>query len=179
MNRKDALSGLNVTLSRRQVLFAGLVMAAGTALTSALPAFALPASNGSFANFMALSRLLVNHQLDEGVGLRMMAQLEQEQPALASAVSQILAIATAHNATIVEEFFPAIPEGKLKALAHTIIFGWYTGCLSSKRGVKAFAFEQALTYHTTLDVITIPSYGISGPNNWSRPNAPVAAMPRF
>ncbi|WP_338564899.1 sugar dehydrogenase complex small subunit [Erwinia sp. E_sp_W01_6] len=59
------------------------------------------------------------------------------------------------------------------------MFGWYTGSLEPTRAAKSFAFEQALTWQTTLDTITIPSYGISGPNNWQRINTPVLPLPTF
>jgi len=179
MKNKHPFPGAEVSLSRRKVLMAGAIILASGITTSALPAFALPSQSEQLTSFMQLSRLLVNHQLDDGVGQRMLALLIEENPTLADSIRQILAIAHQHQATRVEDFFAAIPQGPLNELAHKIIFGWYTGSLEPTRSAKTFAFEQALSYHTTLDVITIPSYGLSGPNNWSRPNTPVANMPRF
>ena len=167
-----------VQLSRRRVLLSGAVIVAGGLIASTLPRFAFADSSKNFIPFMQLSRLLVNHKLDDAVGQRMLALLELEQPQLMENLNQLLAIAKAHNAQIVEDFFPAIPQGALQDLAHKIIFGWYTGSLEPKRSAKTFAFEQALTWHTTLDTITIPSYGISGPNNWQRANTPVLPVPQ-
>lgn len=169
----------NVMASRRKVLLAGMVIMTSGIVTSSLPAFALPTLADNIVPFMQLSRLLVNHRLDEQMGQRMLALLQEEESGLADNLQQILVIARAKNAKIVEDFFPDIPAGKLQTLAHKIIFGWYTGSLAPTRTAKTFAFEQALTWQTTTDVITIPSYGISGPNNWLRPNAPLSAMPNF
>ncbi|ARJ42388.1 hypothetical protein B1H58_10395 [Pantoea alhagi] len=168
-----------VNLSRRQILLSGAVVMAGGLLTSVLPRFAFAESSLHFIPFMQISRLLVNHELDDAVGQRMLAQLEAEQPDLAKNLNQLLAIARAHQAKVVEDFFPAIPAGPVQDLARRIIFGWYTGSLEPTRTAKSFAFEQALTWRTTQDTITIPSYGISGPNNWQRTNTPILPVPQF
>ncbi|ADU71680.1 conserved hypothetical protein (plasmid) [Pantoea sp. At-9b] len=179
MLQSDDLSVGKIQLSRRKVLLSGAVIIASGLVTSALPSFALAQPSPGFAPFMQISRLLVNHQLDDAVGQRMLALLDSEEQGLLDNINQLLAIARAHNAFKVEDFFPAIPQGKLQDLAHKIIFGWYTGSLAPTRSAKTFAYEQALTWHTTLDVITIPSYGISGPNNWQRANTPVLPVPQF
>ena len=166
-------------LTRRRVLLAGATLAAGGLLSASLPAFALPAPAASLATFMQISRLLVNHQLSDTVGQRMLALLNAEQPELQAALGQLLSIAQRRNATQVEDFFSDIPAGKLQDLAYRIIFGWYTGSLEPGRAAKTFAYEQALTWHTTLDVIAVPSYGLSGPNNWTRTNTPVLPLPTF
>jgi hypothetical protein len=179
MRHSDDLSTGKARFSRRQVLVAGAIIMAGGLITSALPPFALAGTTNSFTPFMEISRLLVNHQLDEAVGQRMLALLASEEADLLENINQLLAIARTADATIVEEFFPAIPAGKLQDLAHKIIFGWYTGSLEPTRSAKTFAFEQALTWHTTQDAIAIPSYGFSGPNNWQRSNKPVLPLPQF
>ncbi|WP_017346192.1 sugar dehydrogenase complex small subunit [Pantoea sp. A4] len=168
-----------VLLSRRKVLLSGAIILASGLVTSSLPAFALPGTQPAFSAFMQISRLLVNHQLDESMGQRMLPILAAEEPQLTEQIQQLIAIAQTHQANVVEDFFPAIPEGALQALAYKIIFGWYTGSLQPTRTAKTFAFEQAMTWHTTLDAITIPSYGFSGPNNWQRSNTPVLPVPQF
>jgi hypothetical protein len=42
-----------------------------------------------------------------------------------------------------------------------------------------FTFEQALTFQTTADVVAIPSYGITGPNQWSQVTVPLSPVPAF
>lgn len=181
MFQSDDLSEGKVQLSRRKVLLSGAVIIAGGMATAALPSFAIasPKASKSFSPFMQISRLLVNHQLDEAVGQRMLALLESEEQGLLDNFTQLIAIARSRDAVKVEDFFSVIPQGELQDLAYKIIFGWYTGSLAPTRTAQTFAFEQALTWQTTLDVITIPSYGISGPNNWQRVNTPVLPVPQF
>jgi fructose 5-dehydrogenase small subunit len=46
-------------------------------------------------------------------------------------------------------------------------------------GSEVFAFEYALMYGPTSDVMTIPSYAISGPNAWPPDAPPLENMPDF
>ncbi|HAB74903.1 MULTISPECIES: sugar dehydrogenase complex small subunit [Pantoea] len=69
-----------VNLSRRRILLSGAVIMAGGGVTSALLRFALAASSTNFIPFMPLSRPLVNHQLGDGVGQRLLAQACWRQP---------------------------------------------------------------------------------------------------
>ena len=179
MRYSNDLSEGKVQLSRRQVLLAGAVIMASGVVTSTLPSFVFADTSKAFTPFMQISRLLVNHALDDAVGQRMLALLETQEQGLLDNINQLLAIARVSDAKVVEDFFPSIPQGELQDLAHKIIFGWYTGSLAPTRSAKTFAFEQALAWHTTLDVITVPSYGISGPNNWQRVNTPVLPLPTF
>ncbi|KJM64359.1 hypothetical protein B5M10_02120 [Pluralibacter gergoviae] len=179
MRKLQAVPCDRMAMSRRKVLFSGLVMAAGGVIGTALPRFSLADADKNTALFMRVSRLLVNHQLSDAVGVRMLAQLAAEHAELVTELNHLLAIASEHHARRVEDFFPAIPAGELQDLAYKIIFGWYTGSLKPERTAKVFAYEQALTWHTTMDVIAIPSYGISGPNRWQRINAPVLPVPQF
>lgn len=167
-----------MALSRRHFLLgsAALTGAWVTWGIAASPA-AAPAADG--ATFMRLSNLLVNHQLHPGVGARIALAAAANYPDSAAMMDSILAIATAKGATEVEAFFADIPEGKLQDFAHWIIFAWYTGCSSPKKDAQVFAYEEALTYRTTADVVAIPSYGVSGPNLWSRAIAPLSPMPHF
>jgi len=179
MSASHDLPSGQINLSRRQVLLSGAVIIAGGLIASTLPRCAFADSSLQFMPFMQVSRLLVNHRLDDVVGQRMLALLEAEQPDLANLLNQLLTIAKAHQAKVVEDFFPAIPDGPAQDLARRIIFGWYTGSLAPTRDAKSFAFEQALTWRVTQDQITIPSYGISGPHRWQRANAPVLPLPQF
>jgi len=179
MSTSRDLPAGHVHLSRRQVLLSGAAMVAGGLVSAALPRWAFADSSLHFIPFMQVSRLLVNHELDDAVGARMLALLQVDDAQLGQKLSQLLAIARSQQATVVEAFFPAIPAGPVQALAYRIIFGWYTGSLTATRSAKSVAFEQALTWRTTQDILTIPSYGISGPNQWQRANVPVLPVPQF
>jgi len=131
------------------------------------------------AQFMRLSSLLINHQLDTGVGARITAFAMTAPPDLPKMMDGIIAIAQEKHAASVEDFFGDIPEGPLQDLAHWIISAWYSGFSSAKHDAEVFTYELALTYQVTKDVTQIPSYGLSGPNAWTRPNAALADMPHF
>lgn len=178
-NKYDLLGSKGISLSRRKMLIMSAALIGSGLAVSTVPAFGIAPATDTYSQFMQLSGLLVNHQLNEQVGRRMMDLLLQENAQLPSGLVQILAIAEKNNAKEVEDFFSAIPEGPLSDLAHKIIFGWYAGCLEPTRTAKSFAYEEALTFKLTNDVITIPSFGFSGPNNWTRPNAPVLPIPQF
>lgn len=168
-------------MSRRGLLLSGVTLMAGGMAASLCPGISLAAVDaGLSSRFMQLSGLLVNHQLNPAVGARIAEVASVEHQNLTQMLDAIIAIAERKQAGAVEDFFADIPEGELKDFAHWVIFAWYSGCSSEKRDAKVFTYEEALTFKTTSDVLTIPSYGISGPNLWTRPNLPLSApMPSF
>ncbi|EJN03247.1 sugar dehydrogenase complex small subunit [Herbaspirillum sp. YR522] len=169
-----------MTMSRRSLLLGGITLLGSYVALSSLPSWAVPQEDAALqAQFMRLSNLLVNHRLDPAVGARILAVATQEHTGLPAMMSQLIGIAEARKAVVVEDFFGDIPEGPLQTLAHWIIFCWYTGSSSAKRDARVFTYEQALTYQTTADVVAIPSYGLSGPNRWSQVTVALADMPRF
>ncbi len=129
--------------------------------------------------FMQVSKLLIAHELNAEVGARIAAALAALDPGFEQDVDQIIAIATAKNAKIVEDFFPDMPEGKPKDTALKIISVWYSGVIEDVIGAEVFAYELALMYQPTRDVMTIPTYAISGPNGWNAIGAPLSNMPEF
>jgi hypothetical protein len=177
-------------LTRRKLLIGGAVAVGTYVAVPGLPVFALPesatATSGTpavpaeiDAQFMRLSSLLINHQLDTGVGARITAFAMTAHPDLPKMMDGIIAIAQQKNAASVEDFFGDIPAGPMQDLAHWIISAWYSGSSSAKHDAEVFTYELALTYQVTKDVTQIPSYGLSGPNAWTRPNAALADMPQF
>jgi fructose 5-dehydrogenase small subunit len=46
-------------------------------------------------------------------------------------------------------------------------------------GAEVFAYELALMYQPTIDVMTIPTYAISGPNGWMSEAPALSDMPKF
>ena len=172
-------------VSRRTVLFGGAALLGSYLAGASLPTLALPASARpapdptQLGRFMRLSNLLVNHRLDPRVGARILQTAATDHADLQALTDELIEIAERKQATIVEDFFDDIPGGKAKDLAHWIIFAWYTGVSSAKPTATVFTFEQALTFQTTIDVVTIPSYGISGPNQWRQVTVPLSPLPRF
>ena len=169
------------SLARRELLLGGLSLVGGLAVIPTLPAIAAAASwsQQSAAQFMEISSLLIPHHLNEEVGKRIGAAMSGLNPSLLEQVGALLAIAKNKQARIVEEFFPDVPEGPLKETALAIISAWYLGVVSDAPDAEVFAFEYALMYGPTKDVMTIPSYAVSGPNGWTSDAPPLDHMPEF
>ena len=169
------------SLERRELLLGGLYLLGGLAVIPTLPAIAAAASwsQESAAQFMEISSLLIPHHLHGEVGKRIGAAMSALNPALSEQVAALLAIAKNKNARIVEDFFPDVPEGPLKETALAIISAWYLGVVSDAPDAEVFAYEYALMYGPTRDVMTIPSYAVSGPNGWTADAPPLDNMPEF
>ncbi|REG52178.1 D-sorbitol dehydrogenase-like protein [Paraburkholderia sp. BL6669N2] len=159
----------------------GAAFLAGSLALSTLPALSAETgvSSESTAQFMEISTLLIPHRLDADIGKRMAQAMGALRPSLPSDIAALLSIAKKCNARIVEDFFPDIPEGPLKQTALAIISAWYMGVLVDAPDAEVFAYEQALMYRPTRDVMTIPSYAKSGPNGWNAEAPPLTDMPRF
>jgi hypothetical protein len=176
-NRDDSPTAFN--LARRKVLVGGLFIG-GLAALPTLPAIAATSwSDQSAARFMEISSLLVPHRLNEEIGKRMGAAMGALNPSLSQQIDGLLSIAREKNARIVEDFFADVPDGPLKETALSIISAWYLGVVTSAPDAEVFAYEYALMYQPTRDVMTIPSYAISGPNGWTAEAPPLNNMPEF
>jgi hypothetical protein len=167
-------------LARREVLVGGLVIG-GIAALASLPAIAAAASWSaeSAARFMEISSLLVPHRLNAEVGKRMGAAMSALNPSLALQIDGLLSIAREKSARVVEDFFADVPDGPLKETAFSIISAWYLGVVTDAPDAEVFAYEYALMFQPTRDVMTIPSYAISGPNGWTTEAPPLGNMPEF
>jgi fructose 5-dehydrogenase small subunit len=166
-------------LDRRDVVFGGAALVGGLATGLISPSALAAWSDQASARFMEISSLLIQHRLHEDVGKRIGPAMSVLNPALSQQVDDLLAIAKNKNAKIVEDFFPDIPEGPLKETALAIISAWYLGVVKDADGGEVFAFEYALMYQPVRDVMTIPSYAVSGPNGWSADAPPLENMPDF
>lgn len=158
---------------------AALVTTAAFGSLQRAVAFTIPASVQPDPEFMALSRLLVNHNLRADVGARMAAHARKKFPGYTQSVANILALAQQREAVIVEDFFDGIPEGEARDLAYWMIAAWYSGMSGATNDAEMFAYEHALTFQVTRDVVPIPSYGFTGPNRWDLDNVPLAPIPHF
>lgn len=168
------------SLTRRTLMLGGALLA-GSAL---LPPEVLAQTSNAVApelspKFMEVSSLLIDHHLDADVGARMAAAMVRLHPEIGQDIGAIIEIAKKKNARIVEEFFADIPEGRLKDTALAIISAWYTGVVENTASAEVFAFETALMYQPTHDVMTIPTYAISRPNGWNAEAPPLGNMPTF
>jgi fructose 5-dehydrogenase small subunit len=177
-DRDDCPAAFN--LARRKILVGGLVIG-GLAALPTLPVIAAPTawSDQSAARFMEISSLLVPHRLNEAIGKRIGAVMGALNPQLSQQVDGLLSIAREKNAGIVEDFFADVPDGPLKETALSIISAWYLGVVTDAPDAEVIAYEYALMYQPTRDVMTIPSYAVSGPNGWTADAPPLTNMPEF
>jgi hypothetical protein len=168
------------SLFRRKVIVGGGLLLGGFAAGTIVPAAPEDSATADVAHrFMQLSSLLIPHRLDRDVGLRLAAALRTKDPEFATHITALLDIAKNKNARIVEEFFSDVPDGPLKDTALLIISAWYLGVIVDAPGAEVFAYELALMYQPTIDVMTIPTYAISGPNGWTSEAPPIDSMPTF
>jgi hypothetical protein len=128
--------------------------------------------------FMTLSALLIPHRLDPVIGARIAAEMKADQPPLSDQIAGLISLARAKNATDVEAFFP-FADDAAKAAALRIISAWYLGVVDNVPGATVIAYELALMFKPTSDVMTIPTYAISGPNDWGSKAPPLDRMPDF
>jgi fructose 5-dehydrogenase small subunit len=168
------------SLIRRRILIGGGVLLGAVAVAPTFPTAAAEPSTAALPNeFMELSSLLIPHRLDRDVGLRLAAALSAKDPAFAGHVTALVEIAKRKQAAIVEDFFPDVPDGALKDAALLIISAWYLGVIVDAPGAEVYSYELALMFQPTIDVMTIPSYAISGPNGWTSEAPPLTDMPKF
>jgi len=168
------------SLFRRKILIGGGLLLGGLAAAPNVPTVAANTSATDFpSQFLELSSLLIAHRLDHDVGFRLAAALRMKDPAFAANVVGLTEIAKKRNAKIVEDFFADVPDGPLKETALRIISAWYLGVIVDEPDTEVFAYELALMYQPTIDVMTIPSYAISGPNGWTSEGRPLGDVPDF
>jgi hypothetical protein len=129
--------------------------------------------------FMAASRYLIQHGLSTGVGARMVEILCAKIPSLDADLDAIISTAREKNSKVVEDFFDALPDDRVKESAHQIIFGWYAGVVDESPSAEVFAYEEALMYQPTKDAVALPTYSFNGPNHWTDVDPPLSAMPEF
>jgi hypothetical protein len=165
---------------RRKIVVGGGLLLGGFAAIPHVSRGSVDAPTTDFANqFMELSSLLIPHKLDRDVGLRLAAALKMKDPAFTAHVTNLIDIAEWKQATIVEDFFSDVADGPVKDTALLIISAWYIGVIVDAPDADVFAYELALMYQPTIDVMTIPSYAVSGPNGWTSQAPPLGDMPKF
>jgi fructose 5-dehydrogenase small subunit len=168
------------SLFRRKIVVGGGLLLGGLAAIPHVSRGSVDAPTTDFVNqFMELSSLLIPHKLDRDVGLRLAAALKIKDPGFTGRVTNLIDIAKRKQAKIVEEFFPDVPDGPLKDTALLIISAWYLGVIVDAPDAEVFAYELALMYQPTSDVMTIPTYAISRPNGWTSEAPPLGDMPDF
>jgi len=180
---KDCDSSADIGAARFSIRFTRrLVLAAAVGLVAAQPRLvrSAVAPDDRFMDdrFMALSRLLIPHNLDAEIGRRIAAELKTDRAPFRDHIDALLKLAHDRRAAVVEDFFPFASD-QSKAAALRIISAWYLGVVDDAPDAKIVAYELALMFKPTSDVMTIPTYSISRPNGWGSAAPPLGAMPTF
>ncbi len=157
-----------------------LVLGASAAALAGLAAQPGPVQSAAAHDerFMTLSRLLIPHSLDPEIGRRIAVDLKADRAPVSDHIDALLKLARDRHAAVVEDFFP-FADDAAKACALRIISAWYLGVVDNAPGAKVVAYELALMFKPTSDVMTIPTYSISRPNGWGAAAPPLSAMPNF
>jgi hypothetical protein len=157
-----------------------LVLASGVAAAGLVAAQPWPVRSASAPDdrFMALSRLLIPHSLDSEIGRRIAAELKADRGPFSDHIDALLKLAHDRHATVAEDFLPFASD-EAKAAALRIISAWYLGVVDDAPDAKIIAYELALMFKPTSDVMTIPTYSISRPNGWGIEAPPLSAVPTF
>ena len=166
-------------LNRRRFLGVGASVMGSAIIPYGFAAAPVTASGVPLRKFMEVSSLLIDHHLNAEVGGRLAAAMNGVYPDIEQNIDRILTIARNNNAKVVEEFYSDIPQGRILEIALAIVSAWYSGVISEAPGSEVYAYELALMYQPTSDVMTIPSYAISGPNGWNASSPPLKDMPNF
>lgn len=133
----------------------------------------------SVLQFMLVSKLLVPHELDPFVGHKIHNALSDAEESFDNTVTALQDFITKNSVVDVEHLIPALTDTALKNSALKIISAWYSGVVHGKSGDRVVAFEEALMFKVTNDVMTIPSYAKSAPNAWNATPVPLLNMPAF
>ncbi|WP_354858915.1 sorbitol dehydrogenase family protein [Acetobacter fabarum] len=129
--------------------------------------------------FMLVSKLLVPHNLDPFVGHKIYNALSNAEEGFDNTVTALQDFIMKNAVVDVEHLMPALTDVALKNSALKIISAWYSGVVHGKSGDRVVAFEEALMFKVTNDVMTIPSYAKSAPNAWNATAVPLLNMPSF
>lgn len=182
-----------ISMSRRRALqtLGGIaaLAAVGSLTLSLKPAFALlppPAGDAALTQFMTLSAWLTGRPaLDAALGQRYFAALSQRVPDLARQVAALSALLKERAAQGQQAFCDFVDaSGAAHAtLPRQILAAWYTGQVDvlpkpqsphdraappQNGTATVVAYEVALMYQATGDVLAIPSYCRDVPGYWSQ-----------
>lgn len=170
------------TINRRGLLLGMSVLATAA---SVVQSRTLAAATGqmhepdSVLQFMLLSKLLVPHELDPFVGHKIYNALSETEEGFDNTVTALQGFIKKNAVVDVEHLMPALTDVALKNSASKIISAWYSGVVHGKSGDRVVAFEEALMFKVTNDVMTIPSYAKSAPNAWNATAVSLLNMPAF
>jgi len=122
--------------------------------------------------FMTVSRLVAPVTLNPDTGAALYAALKLAEPAFDTNLQALAKLAAATPGISIEALAAKLDDthqAALRATLNKVVSAWYLG----EVGHRTFAYESALMYRPTADVLSPPSYVRGGPLNWAHSNPPV------
>ncbi|OUI84207.1 hypothetical protein HK22_05195 [Gluconobacter sp. DsW_056] len=182
----DTLSDPNpvsAMLSRRRLLALSGACLTAVAIGTAKKGSAqeiVSSNRDGISDFMQLSAFATGHKnLDLGIGSALFLAFEAQKHDFPDQVAALRERIAKNGYPDVEALEAALTGDPLHATLLQIIRGWYSGVIESGTNAKVYAFEKALMYQTSRDVVVIPTYAHNGPNYWVAEPASVTVMPEF
>lgn len=159
-------------LSRRRLVLAGAALATLSILSPASSGWAA-VSHGERSLFMQVSQLITPESLSPQTGIALYSALKQQNPALDSHLQTLEKIISATPDITIEVLSDTLKKNQQQtelATLNGMVAAWYTGIV----GHRTYAYETALMYRPTRDVLSPPSYTRGGPLNWKNTKAGAA-----
>jgi hypothetical protein len=166
MNASHDLHGLALpALSRRKFLFTALSLAALVVVDPWTMARAADGDAG-LNTFMQVSKLVSKEVLDPVTGAALYQALRQGDQAFDTNLSELARQIAATPGITIEALAEKLDNNKQTALRDTlnkVVSAWYLGVV----GFQTYAYESALMFRVTDDVLSPPSYVRRGPLYWA------------
>ncbi|MBS1026278.1 sugar dehydrogenase complex small subunit [Gluconobacter cerinus] len=172
-----------VFLSRRRLLAlsGACITAAAIGTVKKGSAQEIVASNrNGVSDFMQLSTFATGHKnLDLAIGSALLLAFEAQAHDFSARVAALRERIAKNGYQDVEALDEGLNGDPLHTTLLQIIRGWYAGVIEGGTNAKVYAFEKALMYQSSRDVVVIPTYAHNGPNYWVAEPGSVDVMPEF
>ncbi|MDQ7996859.1 MAG: sugar dehydrogenase complex small subunit [Luteibacter sp.] len=171
---------------RRLLISAGMIAAAGALLPWTRMAYGQSPAQASPAEldaFLTLGRRLTGHpELPADVSARLFAALAAGDRNFGPQVTALIRAMDAAGIDDMHKFKGSAVDADpaLKALAVSIVSGWYLGYTGEPKGTgkddgtQFITYTGALMFKPTIDVTVIPTYARAGTDYWSAAPASIA-----
>lgn len=160
---------------RRTFLLSAMSLAVLAALDPLAIARAVGSAEGDSAalgDFMAVSRLVASGSLDPITGAALCHALQRRDAAFETHLQTLAQHVRAMPGLTVEALAADLDrrgEVAPRAALNQIVSAWYLGVVDD----HVYAYEGALMFRVTADVLSPPSYAHGGPLNWAESDPPI------
>lgn len=164
----------STSLSRRRLLQGIGILSVSALCNSLFPARALAAAQMSDNAFLEVSHFLVSRPVGPVLGQRYFDALTRHDAQFPQKLVSLNALLQHRKFAHVDDFLAAFSaDNDDWQTAKTIISAWYTGVVGTGSDLELIAYEEALMYLPTKDILVVPTYG-GGPFYWAVTDGKVA-----